>query len=195
MILKQKQGGKRKEFEIVGNNSLRIKEKISGEEKEWTVSLESIGHSLVYQSATRKRAYIISAVLAAFLLFVTVALFMSDDFYGNLPVVIAAYLLFGLLIGLSLLSPLKKEVHLVGGGASLTFFRDSPSPGEVDAFIQKIIGLSKQSLLNKYAKIDPELPEETMYNQLNWLKNRDLISEEEYADLKSIYKTQRLIRD
>ena len=195
MVLKQKQGGKRKEFEILNNYMLRVKEKQSGELKEWTVNLESIGHNLIYQSATRKRLYILSSVLFAFLIFITVALFLSDDFMGNLPVVIGFYLLFGLMIALSLFSPLKKEIHLVGGGANLTFFQDSPSNQEVNSFINEIIRLSKQQLLRKYAKIDPELPEDTMYNQLNWLKNRDLITEEEYNDLKNEYKIQRLIKD
>jgi len=194
MILKQKQGGKRKEFEIQNSFELRIKEKESGELKEWKVNLESIGHCLIYQSATRKRLYILSSILAAFLVFITVALFMSDDFMGNLPVVIGSYILFGLMIALSLFSPLKKEIHLVGGGVNLTFFQDSPSTEEVNEFINGIIKLSKQQLLNKYAKIDPELPEETMFNQLSWLKNRDLITEEEYIDLRNEYKTQRLMK-
>lgn len=195
MILKQKQGGKRKEFEIQNNLMLRVKEKQSGEVKEWMVNLETIGHSLIYQSATRKRLYILSSVLTAFLVFITGALFMSDDFAGNLPVVIGSYLIFGLMIALSLFSPLKKEIHLVGGGVNLTFFQDSPSPEVVDEFIKEIILLSKKLILNKYAKIDSELPEETMYNQLNWLKNRDLITVEEYEELKQEYKTQRLIKD
>jgi len=195
MILKQKQGGKRKEFEILNNTALRVREKQSGELKEWTVNLETIGYSLIYQSSTRKRSYIMASVMAAFLVFITIALFLSDDFYGNLPVVITAYVIFGLLIGLSLFLPLKKEIYLVGGGTNLTFFQDSPSTGEVNVFINEIIRLSRQQLLNTYAKIDPELPEETMFSQLNWLKNRDLITEEEYLDLKSTYKTQRLIKD
>ena len=194
MILKQKQGGKRKEFEIQNNSTLRVKEKESGELKEWTVNLENIGYSLIYQSATRKRLYILASILAAFLLFITVALFMSDDLMGNLPVVIGSYVIFGLMIALSLFTPLKKEIHLVGGGVNLTFFQDSPSTEEVSAFINEIIRLSKQQLLKKYAKIDPELPEETMFNQLNWLKNRDLITEEEYNDLKNEYKTQQIGR-
>ena len=195
MVLKQKQGGKRKEFEILNSSSLRIREKESGELKEWTINLETIGYSLIYQSATRKRLYILSSFLAAFLVFITVALFMSDDIMGNLPVVIGTYILFGGIIAVALFSPLKKEIHLVGGGVNLTFFQDSPSNEEVTFFINEIIRLSKQLLLNKYAKVDPELPEETMINQFNWLKNRDLITNEEYIDLKNEYKTQRLIKD
>lgn len=195
MILKQKQGGKRKEFELINNTELRIKEKESGELKEWTVKLDMIGHNLVYQEVTRKRFYIMSSFLVAFLVFITIALYMSDDFTGNLPVVIGSYVIIGLIIALSLLSPLKKEIHLVGGNVNLTFFKENPSPEEVKTFINEIIRLSKQQLLNKYAKIDAELPEETVYTQLNWLKNRDLITEEEYTELKNEYKTQRLIKD
>jgi hypothetical protein len=194
MILKQKQGGKRKEFEIIHETSLRIRQKESGEMKEWTVSLESIGHNLVYQSATRKRLYIMASFLAAFLVFITVALFLSDDFPGNLPIVIVSYLIFGLIIGLCFFAPLKKEIHLTGG-ISLTFFQDSPSTEEVNNFIGEVIRLSKKNLMYKYGRIDMDLPEETMMTQLNWLKNRDLLTEEEYRELKSEYKTQRLIRD
>ena len=195
MILKQKQGGKRKEFELINNTDLRIKEKQSGELKEWTVKLDMIGHSLVYQEATRKRFYIMSSFLVAFLVFITTALYMSDDFSGNLPVVIGSYLIIGIIISLSLLSPLKKEIHLVGGSVNLTFFKENPSMQEVNTFITEIIRLSKQQLLNKYAKIDAELPEETVFTQLNWLKNRDLLTEDEYQELKNEYKTQRLIKD
>ena len=195
MIIKQKQGGKRKEFELLNNSSLKIREKESGELKEWTVNLDSIGHNLIYQESTRKRLYILSSFLGAFLVFITISLFLSDDFMGNLPVVIGSYLFFGSMIALSLFSPLKKEIHLVGGATNLTFFKDSPSHEEVNAFINEIIRLSKQQLLNKYAKIDAELPEETMFSQLNWLKNRDLLTEEEYIELKNEYKTQRLIKD
>jgi len=195
MILKQKQGGKRKEFELINCTALRVREKQSGELKEWTVNLETIGNNLIYQEATRKRLYIMASFLGAFLVFITVALFMSDDITGNLPVVIVSYLIFGFVITMSLFSPLKKEIHLVGGAVNLTFFQDSPSQEEVSRFISEIIRLSRQLLLNKYAKIDADLPEETMMIQLNWLKNRDLISEEEYSDLKNEYKTRRLIKD
>ncbi len=195
MVLKQKQGGKRKEFEIINETSLRVREKESGDLKEWSVSLESVGHNLVYVSATRKRLYIMASFMAAFLLFITAALFLSDDISGNLPVVVVAYVIFGSIIGLCFLSPLKKEIHVVGGGTNLTFFQDSPSADEVNGFIGEMIRLSKKMLLTKYGTIDPDLPEETMMSQLNWLKNRDLITEEDYRDLKKEYKTQRLIRD
>jgi hypothetical protein len=104
-----------------------------------------------------------------------------------------SYLVCGALIASLLLIPLKKEIHIVGGAITLTFFKDRPSKNEVEFFINEIIRISKQLLLKKYARIDPDIPEDVMMTQLNWLKNRELLTEEEYADLKMAYKTQRLM--
>jgi hypothetical protein len=195
LILKQKQGGYRKEFEIINDAELRIKEKESGKLKEWTVNLDLIGWDLIYKGATRKRLYILASFFAALLVFMTIGLFIShDDLKGNLTGIIGCYLLFVTFILLILYLPLKKKIYMVGGAVDLTFFQDSPSKEEVDNFISEIIRLSKQILINKYGKIDSDLPEETVMNQFNWLKNRDLITEEEYIDLKKAYKTRQLLK-
>jgi hypothetical protein len=74
MILKQKLGGKTKEFELINNKELRIKEKESGTLKEWTVNLENIGHNLVYEEATRKRLYYVAGFFA-YTLFLSLLLY------------------------------------------------------------------------------------------------------------------------
>jgi len=192
MILKQKQGGQHREFEIV-NDILKVKYSTLGEVKEWTVNLENIGDELVYISATRKKGYIISLVMVAFLIFITIALFMSDDVNGNLPVVLGSYLICGMVMGLLWFLPLKKEMHLVGGAVNLTFYQDSPSAEEANSFVNELIKRSKELLIDKYGRVDPDLPEDTMINQFNWLKNRNLISEETYQELKEDYKIKRLL--
>ncbi len=192
MILKQKQGGQHREFEIV-NELVKVKFSTLGEAKEWTVSLEDIGDELVYITATRKRGYVISSVMVAFLIFITIALFMSDDINGNLPVVLVSYLICGMVMGLIWFLPLKKEIHLVGGAVNLTFYQDSPSPEKANFFVNELIKRSKAFLIAKYGKVDPDLPEDTMINQFNWLKNRNLISEETYLELKEDYKIKRLL--
>jgi heme/copper-type cytochrome/quinol oxidase subunit 4 len=193
MILKQNKGFRRREYELTGNN-LKIRHKEDGQTKEWSVKLEDIGHNVLYESRTREKGYIISFFLVAFLIFLTVALFMSDDFEGNLPVVISAYIILGFIIALQFLVPLKKELYITGGRTTLTFFQDSPSVKEVNTFAGELIERSKKSLIDKFGRIDPDLPESTMMNQLNWLKNNDLISAHEYEHLKQEYKTKKLTR-
>ena len=117
---------------------------------------------------------------------------MSDDFNGNLPVIVGAYVICGMVMALGWFLPLKKEIHLTGGNVPLTFYRHSPSTDEVQTFINNLINQSKKLLVQKYGQIDPDLPEETIFGQLYWLKNRNLISEEKYEELKEEYKRRKL---
>jgi len=192
MILKQKQGYRRYEYELV-DKTIKVKYTTEGKTKEWSVRLEDIGDSISYESHTRRWAYIFSSLIAAFLIFLTISLFMSDDFNGNLPIVVGSYLIFGGLIPLLLLKPLKKEMHIVGGMITLTFFQNSPTVEEAEKFVNELIKRSRLLLVEKYGKIDPDLPEDTMMNQLNWLKNRNIISEQRYEQLKRDYKTKKMI--
>lgn len=192
MILKQKQGYRRYEYELV-DKTIKVKYTTEGKTKEWSVRLEDIGDSISYESHTRRWAYIFSLLITAFLIFLTISLFMSDDFNGNLPIVVGSYLIFGGLIPLLLLKPLKKEMHIVGGMITLTFFQNSPTVEEAEKFVNELIKRSRLLLVEKYGKIDPDLPEDTMMNQLNWLKNRNIISEQCYEQLKRDYKTKKMI--
>lgn len=194
MILKQRQGDQRREFELI-NDTLNIKYSAWGEVKEWTVNLENIGENIVYQTSTRKKAFVISLFLVAFLIFITIALFMSDDVNGNLPIVVSAYIICSGLMALLWFMPLKKEMHIVGGASGLTFYQDSPSTEDANRFVNELIARSKKLLVDKYGKVDPDLPEETMIGQFFWLKNRNLISEETYMQLKQDYKRKRLINN
>jgi len=57
-----------------------------------------------------------------------------------------------------------------------------------------LISRSRAILLEKYAVVDPDVPEETMMNQLNWLKNIDLLTDSEYDQKKQDYKMARLVK-
>lgn len=91
------------------------------------------------------------------------------------------------------MAPLRNELILTGGSAQIMFLLDSPSQEEMDNFIAEIIKRSRKILLEKYGKVDADLPEETQFNNFYWLKNRGIISEEEYKELKQEYRESRLI--
>ncbi len=86
-----------------------------------------------------------------------------------------------------------KELHLIGGSSSLTFYQASPTKEIVEEFVNEVINRTRKLLLEKYGKVDPDLPEETQMNQLNWARTNDIISEEQYRELKQEYKTKRLL--
>jgi len=88
---------------------------------------------------------------------------------------------------------LRNELLLVGGAQQVMFLLDCPTKKEMEDFIAEILKRSRKVLLDKFGKIDPDLPEETQINNLYWLKNRGLISEDKYEELKQEYKERRLM--
>ncbi|RDJ93906.1 SHOCT domain-containing protein, partial [Lacticaseibacillus rhamnosus] len=49
----------------------------------------------------------------------------------------------------------------------------------------KIIDASNQFLLTKYGKIDKALPMEGQLNKLEFLRDRDILTDEEFENLKN----------
>ncbi len=190
MKLFQKKRFDTKQFEIIDNN-LKIKTKTGGKTQEWSIDIEDIGHKKFYESQSKNTGIIIGIVLLAFLMLVTYA-FIRDK-SSNYSVIILFYVVYGTIAFYILLKPKKSELHLTGGITTITFFSNSPSKEEVEKFVDFLIMKSKQIILDKYARVDGDLPEETQMNQLNWLRNRDLITEEEYKRLKDEYKIKKII--
>ncbi len=193
MVLKQRQGFSKKEFELT-DDLLKIKTREEfGDYKEWTVKLENIGNRKSVNIHSKLGPYIIAGVFITIILSMTVFFLVEGFNSGDLRTLIFGWVIFGGLSLLIFLSPMKNEMKLTGGQFTVTFFPDSPSRKEVDKFIDEITGRSRLVQLRKYAEIDPDLPEETMMNQLNWLKNMDLIDKEQYLDLKIEYRTRKLM--
>ena len=192
MKLIQKQGFNKKEFELL-DDSLLIKTKTHGDYKEWTVKIENVGDTRYYQSGSKLGVNIVGGFFPLFVLFVIIAFILDNHKAENLWTMIGVVAMFGSFSALFLLIPKKKELHIIGGSTQVTFFPDSPDKVVVDRFVDELINRSKRILIDKYGKVDPDLPEDTQMNQLNWLKNRNLISQETYELLKQDYKTKRLI--
>ena len=191
-ILNQKQGFKRREFEITGND-LKVKSVTEGKIKEWTVKIENIGHEKVLESDSNIVKYIGGFFFLGFATFFTTVFFTEHEHSFSPWVVIIVDVFFTGIFVLYLFGRKEKDLILKGGFSELTFFQDKPSIDEVNRFVNELIARSKKILIEKYGTIDPDLPEDTMMNQLIWLKNRDLISEDTYNELKHEYKTKKLI--
>ena len=53
------------------------------------------------------------------------------------------------------------------------------------SYADQIIEASNGYLLRKYGKVDPSLPIEPQINSIQFLRDREIISEEEYESLKN----------
>lgn len=192
MKLEQKQGIKRRSFELVGDK-LKMTYKTSSETKEWSVNIDSIGNETLIEKKSRKGGYLLGGFFLAFGIFFLAVYVVSGNESLSVWAMIAIgvfYLGIGALI---FFSPLKNELHIIGGYSQITFFLDSPSRAEVEKFANALIDKSKSVILERFSKIDPDVLEETMMNQLYWLRNRGMISETEYEAKKKEYKTKKLM--
>lgn len=193
MKLEQKQGLRRRTFEVVGDQ-IKLMYKTSSETKEWTVNLDSIGNKILIEKKSRKGGILLGGFFLAFgIFFIAVNLADKENTLALWAwIAIGAFYLF--LSILIFAVPLKNELHITGGYSQLTFFLESPSREEVDRFVEKLMLKSKKLILERYSKIDPDIPEETMMNQLIWLRNNGMLSEIEFEEKKNEYKTSKIIK-
>lgn len=177
-------------------NKLHIKTRSMGEKNEYTIDVEYLGEERFVKTHSRVGPRIIGGVFYALMVVCIIGFTMEEDLWdgSNIGAIILASIIMGGLGSLAFFSKMRNELHLVGGSAQVMFLLDSPSKVEMEKFIEEIINRSRKVLLEKYSKIDPDLPEDTQINNLYWIKERGLISEEEYEDLKLEYKNQRLMR-
>lgn len=192
MKFSQKQRSKRCEFELK-EDSISVKLKTISATKEWDVKLEALGDQTVTIRNTRKLAIFFSIFSALFGIYIIVINLSGIKHTLEPEVAITIGLIYMLIGWILSLIPSTRTITIVGGQQSLSFFLDSPSEEEVRKFIELIITRSKEVILEKYGMIDPDLPEEKMMNQLNWLRNQNIITESKYQDLKTEYKTRKLL--
>ncbi|MFB9051748.1 hypothetical protein ACFFVB_01540 [Formosa undariae] len=194
MKITQKRGSKTQEFELINDTELLIKEKSFLNSKEWTVDIESIGHHKVIETHSRNGLRIVGSVFMLIAIISWVAFFVEENLNGEVDMLIWSGLFF-IALGITCFkAPLNNLLILNGGYSNLKFFLDSPSREEVEAFVNKLIAVSKDKLREKYSRIDSDLPEDTFMNQLNWLLNAKLINEMEYDEKKREYKISKLMK-
>lgn len=192
MILKQEQASHRRVFELK-TNTLLIKTKSLGESKEWSVDLLNIGEDKFYITYSRVGPKILGSFFFVIVIATIIAFILEGDKMANLPILLMAIVFMGGLGLLAFKSPMKNELHLRGGSERIMFLYNSPSKEEMEAFIDALTKRTHEILLEKYGGIDPDLPEETQINNLYWLKERGLFSEEKYKELKQEYRERRLM--
>lgn len=188
--LRQKKLFQRKEYKLY-DDKIFVKIKTHTEQNEWHSSLEEIGLKKLYKKQSKTVQLICSAVCFCIVLtaFFTYIFFpnqiSTDSFVGNSIV----WSLVG--IGL-LLIPIKNELIVYGGTQDLVFFRNLPNDESVEEFVNTVITKTKKFLRSKYAKVDKDLSKEIQIGNFNWLKNIEVISEEEYESLKEELNREQL---
>lgn len=79
----------------------------------------------------------------------------------------------------------KYNTNTYQSNGHLEVFRNRPSSEEHDSFISELSKRVALFLRTKYGKIDFDMPVEPQLMNFAWLKDRDVISQDEFDRLKS----------
>jgi hypothetical protein len=182
----QKQGFTMHEF-ILKEDRISVKSFSINEMKSRTILLDDLGHKTEIEKDSKWVGCGLSLLFFCFSIMFIIGNIATHSEQVSAWLWITISMFSALLSIFILTTPVKNEIRLVGGIESLVLLFDKPSEKEVRDFIDEIIGRSKRILLRKYGTIDPDLPEQVMISQLNWLFESEVITKDVFDELKSEY--------
>lgn len=180
---------------ILENNYLKIENKNWRDEKSWQVRLDQIGNQKYYVKESVKPKIGALIVFVGILLICDTIAFLHylngvhEDWrklaIGNIGMLFFTFFFY--------FKKVNNEISIIGGQQNIAFFRDDPDAETVEKYVDFIIAKSNEYILKQYGKIDPDMPEANQMATLLWLKNRELISDEKYEEMKHEYKMKKLL--
>jgi hypothetical protein len=177
MKLQTRRFFKKQEIEIL-RISLKIERKSFLDYVEYEIPFENIHNKKKVQTKTNDNLLVISfALLIIGLLFF---LFGSET---ALPTFLFICGIFFLL--LALISRKKTITIPTYDGNNIEIPFNNKNKPDVLEFSNKIIEASNNFLLNKYSKIDKALPLEGQLIKIEFLRDREILTDEEYDSLKN----------
>jgi hypothetical protein len=144
---------------------------------EYEVPFEHIHNKRKIQTNTNDNLLVISF----FLLFIGLLFQFGPNTELSVTLLIAA----AFFLALALITKKKTVTIPTYDGDKIELFFNKKNKHEVLEFSSRIIEASNSFLLNKYGKIDKALPLEGQLSNLNFLRDRDIITDEEFENLKN----------
>ena len=144
---------------------------------EYEVPFENIHNKKRIQTNTNDNLLVI-----AFFLLVIGLLFLLGS---NTEISLVALIGGTFFLALALITRKKTVTILTYDGNNIELPFNRKNKPEVLEFSNKIIEASNHFLLNKYSKIDKSLPVEGQLSKLEYLRDREILTDEEFENLKN----------
>ena len=145
------------------------------------IPYEEIGTKRIYQRFAHNGA----VALAVFMLFASFAktyYFIIGE-HDDLIFTLIVLAIFGLTLFMVYFGYRDMVLVEAVNPPFLEFYAKRPSKGEVEKFLSELQLRTKTYLIKKYGERDHNIPVESQLEALNVLKNRNIISEQEYQEL------------
>ena len=167
---------KKQSFEIL-KSGIQISKKTIFDSIEYETSFEKIHNKLRIQTSVS------NGLLITAFFFITTGFIVYAS--GNIKVTTVFFTLALLSIVIAFTTVLKKITIDCYDGTNIELYFTKTNKEDVIVFANQIIKSSNTYLLNKYGRIDKALPIENQLGSLDFLRNKEIISEEEYESLKN----------
>jgi hypothetical protein len=192
--LKQKYYLSKKTFEL-SDRKILIVEKSVFDDTEWEARYNEIGLDLV---KIKSREGIGNAVLFGGLFIVTSLMtfkaFTDGTDYKLAFLFFFFCFLWGTIFWWSIQKYFAAHFVLRGGQKTLTFFINSPDEKTVKNFIDQIRERTKERLKEELAHFDPDLTFEDQLGNLKYLKNIDVIDQNEFEIIREELRNRHLLK-
>jgi len=159
----------------IKKSSVIVNKKTLFEELEYEISFEQLDNKKKTEIKTNNNMFVTGFFFFVFGMFF---LFGSIDEAAAICGIIAVTLIFT-----SFLDKKRTMTVATYNGKNLILYFTKRNREEVNNFIEQLFEAANMFLLNKYKKIDKALPIEPQLNNIQFLRNREIISEEEYEVL------------
>lgn len=177
MKLQTRRFFKRQEIEIL-RTSLKIERKSLLDSVEYELPFENIHNKKKVQTKANDNLVVISfALLVIGLLFF---IFSSEAALSTFLFICGTFFL-----ALAFISRKKTITIPTYDGNHIEIPFNNRNKPELIEFSNKIIEASNGFLLNKYSKIDKALPLEGQLSKIEYLRDREILTDEEYDNLKN----------
>lgn len=179
--LKQRRLLEINEFKLE-EKGLNVKRKRLGEYVELTIPYEEITKSITVVKVGNKRWFYAGVIFIIISLTVLFFRLMGNNVESFAEII---WLIIGL-ICLSIFAIKYKSYKnlMCTDGKVISFFQDKPNKETLDLFIDNLLNRRNDYLKEKYSKIDVDFPIEHHLYRIKWLKDEEIINDDEFNEIK-----------
>ncbi len=184
MKLSQRKLFLHREFTL-NKESLNIKSRDLTSSEEFNIPYEEIDTSKIISRKQTDNIMLIITLI--FGLFFMINILNPENYKGEGLLGVAIFLFVATLIS-GLITYIKSKNSILiptMNNRYLEIFKGKPNSEQFDKFIKELSNEINSYLLQKYGTIDLDMPTEPQLMNLSWLKERKIITANEFEDLKS----------
>ena len=170
----------------ISTDVLEITEKSKMNYSQYSIPFENIGKRVF--TFRRYKKDFLHAGIACVLASIIGTIVLIFDNSGDIEPAIIAIPYIGIIVFLILYlrsKTFEKHIEILDTKPSFLILKENdPDENEVKRFIDLLINSRNQYLKDKYAYIDHDLPQEENVSRLRFLYDNDIISKDEYEEMK-----------